>query len=376
MPCTCIAKFLFALNKLAKASGINAMATTRSIYSFSFCAGLTAKSGVCAKQMHTMAYSKKAAWAKNSNPGAGASQPNDSKQTVYSKVTEAIIARLDQGVIPWRQPWQCTAIAPKNAFTHKAYRGINALLLSGFEIPQFVTYHQAKEMGGTVKKGAKSLPVVFWDVIYKAADGSKVDRSAWLTVHRFTGGSTVRFARYYNVFNVKDVDGITVVTPTAPERDLISSISHCDELVSGYATCPAIRTAGSEAYYSPVMDMVTMPKMEHFDSAEFYYAVLFHELVHSTGAANRLNRPGVAQVNTRDKVKYSFEELIAEFGSAFMCASANIDKPQLLENTVSYIQGWRKYLAENPNAVLQAASAASKAANYIMNVVPEPEPAS
>lgn len=266
----------------------------------------------------------------------------------YQVVQDSIITQLDKGIVPWRKEWKNGI--PQNGQSGRVYNGINLLLLStnSFTDPRYLTFNQVVQMGGKVMKGAKSSTVVLWHFAQREENGKK---------------KSIPFLKYYKVFNVEQCENLKLKTLT---RDA-STIPSGEEIISGYLDCPPIKYEGSKACYIPSKDEVLVPKQSVFTSDEAFYQTLFHELIHSTGHSDRLSRKGITEFDAFGTQTYAFEELVSEIGSAFLCAVAQIDND--IPNTAAYIDGWKKYLIDNPKAMIQAASQAQKAADYILTGV-------
>jgi antirestriction protein ArdC len=272
---------------------------------------------------------------------------------VYEIITVKILEALSNGVVPWRKPWKGTG-APKNLISKKAYRGVNVFLLmcQPFNSAWWVTFKQAKDLGGSVRKGEKGTPVVFWTRVPDKRDPE--------------GKKQAFLLRYYTVFNVEQCDGIPVeATATAVED---REHPTCEQIVKGYDPNPCIKHGGDVACYSPRNDTVTMPPKKSFHTPEEYYSTLFHELGHSTGAVNRLNRKGIADFDGRRDHSYAFEELVAECSAAFLAGEAGI-APMTLENSAAYIAHWKKALTDEPRWLVMASAQASKACDLILGRV-------
>jgi antirestriction protein ArdC len=279
---------------------------------------------------------------------------------VYAIVRDRIVKQLEQGVVPWRRPWGGTGSEPKNACSRKAYRGINAFLLSaaGYDSPYWLTYRQAGLWGGHVKQGQHAMPVVFWTV------REKLDADSGETRRQFV-------LRYYSCFNVEQCEGLpdALLATDGPKLDF-RPIERCEAILARLpANQPTIAHGGGRAFYRPSDDSVTMPKRESFASAEDYYAVLFHELTHATGHPSRLNREGITAVAPFGSPVYSREELVAEMGSAFLCGHAGIDVPAIQVNEAAYIANWLRVLKGDARLVVTAAAAAQKAADWLLGSV-------
>lgn len=285
---------------------------------------------------------------------------------IHEKITQKIIEQLESGVIPWRKPWKNIAgINFQNPVSGTVYSGMNVFLLSIFSrhrSPKFVTFKQAKEAGGSVRKGEKGYPITFFKFITKE-DGKWVD-----VQDPEENPDKLPVIRGYTVFNIEQCEGLPEEWYDEPEVELndIQKIDRAEAIAEGYQDGPeVIEELSNRAFYRPATDTVHMPDRGQFDSAEAYYHVLFHELGHSTGHATRLSRDGVTD-SMRDSTQYGEEELIAELTSAYLSGSAGFDQETIPEQA-SYIDNWLKALRSPRNAklVTTAATAASKAARWI-----------
>jgi antirestriction protein ArdC len=281
-----------------------------------------------------------------------------SKTDIYQEVSDAIQAKLDAGVVPWRKPFPGYGVGgslPRNYNSNRPYRGINVFLLafSGYSSPYWLTFKGAKAAGGQVRKGEKSTLVIFWKRIrVDAKDGQKGDKD---------GKVTIPLIRYFRVFNVEQCDGIdpTRGAGEQPEADDFDPIAEAEAIMTGYFErdgAPTLEHRGDVACYIPLMDTVRMPEANRFEQREQYYSTIFHEMTHSTGHEARLARKGVS---------YADEELIAEMGAAMLCGVAGI-APAVLDNAAAYIDGWRKRISDDPKLVVMAGAKAQKAADYIL----------
>jgi antirestriction protein ArdC len=290
----------------------------------------------------------------------GAPERNGS---IYERVTGRILSQLEAGRIPWRETWACGL--PKSLGSGKEYRGVNILLLgcAGYSSRYWVTYREALRLGGHVRKGEKATPVVYWkwrteEDLQKLR--AKTGKEAFAPCVPFVSA----------VFNLDQVEQVT-----RPNDDVAQTPDRPLEIAAGVFDVmpdkPEIKHATTDQpCYMPAADQVLMPHLSQFKSADAYYAVLYHELTHSTGHPKRLHRFDDSQSGQIEK--YSFEELVAEFGSAFLCGFAGIANPETDSLQVGYIQGWMKALQDDSRLVLKAASAAQRAADYIRGkIVPE-----
>ena len=292
-------------------------------------------------------------------------KPHDSGEELYmsfdlyAEVTNQIVAMLDAGVVPWRSPilGRCSAGHPKNLITGYKYRGINVFLLAftaytrGYESSYWLTFNQAAQRGGSIKKGEKSSMVVFW--------------KQYETEDQQTGEpKTVPLLRYFNVFNICQVNGITAPDAVILKRTNFTPIESAEAIVTDYAGGPAIEHGGSQAFYRPASDVVRMPEPTRFTSGGEYYSTLFHELAHSTGHSSRLNRGLDSNPKPFGTPDYGREELVAEMASAFICGEVGIH-PNVIENQAAYIGGWLRQLKMDKKIVIAAAGAAQKAVDWI-----------
>lgn len=271
----------------------------------------------------------------------------------YKKITEIIINNLEQGDIVWRKPWKNSRLA-ENLSNGHVYRGMNQLLLLTlpYESRYFVTYKQAQELGGHVKKGEKGHKIIFWKLITVKEENQQEEEEQ----------KEVPLMKFYTIFNIEQCEGIE-----EPQKEKVkhNPIKKCDEIIEGYKNKPKVQNKGDRAYYNPVKDFVNVPKLKQFETVEDYYSVIFHELVHSTGHQNRLNRfenPNTVFASE----EYSKEELVAELGACFLSGQAEIEQ-KIIENSSAYIQGWIKALEEDPTLIVSAAQKAQKAVDYILN---------
>jgi antirestriction protein ArdC len=284
---------------------------------------------------------------------AGQSKRNQ----VYEIVTQRLIEALEQGTVPWRQPWK-RADMPRNLVTKQPYRGSNvfALLFQGYRSPFWCTFKQALALGGHVKKGEKGTPIVFWRWIteQKQADGTvaKLERA-------------IPHVRYYTVFNVEQCQNLTVpVAADAPKG--FDPIAAAEQLVADMPQRPKMVEGGEIAAYAPARDVVMMPARDRFYSAAGYYGTLFHELTHSTAHESRLARKASLKEWTPfGSPAYSQEELVAEMGASFLLASCDLVSEQTIEHSAAYLENWLKALKADPAMLLFAGAQAQKAADFI-----------
>ena len=284
---------------------------------------------------------------------------------VYEIITEKILGLLESGTVPWRMPWKAGNDSPINYVSGRAYRGINPWLLNaaaierGFNSNLWLTAKQIFNLKGHFKDGESKqyTIVVFWKLFEKKKEDSEEDSKV---------KQVLPVLRYFRVYNIDQADGIGSDELAVLDEQPFHAIPLCESIVEGYANCPEIQLAGDQAFYQPGTDTVQIPPPNHFETPEGFYSTLFHELTHSSGHKSRLNRKGVGGgFHFFGDEVYSREELVAEFGSSFLCARAGIE-PSVLENQAAYIHGWRKSLKKDPRALVVAAGQAQKAAEHIL----------
>lgn len=275
----------------------------------------------------------------------------------FEIITQKLIEKMEAGVIPWESPTLGRAGWPENFATRRRYRGLNALVLgmAEYQSPQFLTFLQAKELGGHVRKGEHGLPVL------KVGDARKTDAEGRPnpTEPRRT------FFKVYTVFNVAQCDGIEAPAPE-PRQPLTEdeATANATKIVANMPNRPLIvHGCYHTPCYVPAADTVHLPAVETFRTMHRYCKTRFHELAHATGHQNRLARPGITE--DRSQQRYSLEELTAEMTAAFLCAQAGIT--DTLDNSAAYLAGWLEVLKGDGRAWLaKAASDAQRAADYIL----------
>jgi antirestriction protein ArdC len=293
------------------------------------------------------------------------------QQDIYEQVTNRIIAQLEQGVVPWKSPYFSKVGFPRNFSTGKKYQGINVFLLASlrFTSPYFLTYIQAKELGGNVRKGEHGSFVIKYGTYTKEIEGSSQPEQS--EEHR-------KYLKAYTVFHASQIEGITF-----PQSDGVSALPATERgdraraLVAGMPNPPRFAEGSAVPCYRRKSDSVNMPDRRFFTTEEAYYSTLFHELAHSTGHESRLSRKSLLENKGIDaegeaRKTYAEEELVAEMGASFLCAHAGIAEAEF-ENSAAYLQGWIDALKSKDAKgwIIRAASQAQKAADYILNVQPE-----
>lgn len=296
---------------------------------------------------------------------------------VHEQVTARILERLEQGTVPWQSSSIARVGMPRNFSTGKAYSGINVFLLgmAEFQSPYFLTFLQAKELGGCVRKGEKGFPVV------KAGTWEPKEDSASHAPERGDDEGEShqrRFLRMYTVFNSCQIDGIEFPEPPKCEEYTESQQAEAARLMVEEMPNPPAIFEGRKAtpHYVPDEDTVEMPSRKTFRAEWRFYKTLFHELAHSTGHASRLNRRtlvenrGMFAAGTEGRKTYCEEELVAEMTAAFLAAHAGIVEDGF-ENSAAYLKGWMDVLQvkDHKTWLVRAASEAQKAVDYVLGVV-------
>jgi antirestriction protein ArdC len=279
------------------------------------------------------------------------------KRDLYGEVTARIIAELEAGASPWVKPWSATpgANTPCNAVSNRPYSGCNVVLLwmaraAGYGTPRFLTFKQALELGGNVRKGEHGTKVYFVKQLQFRAQGADDNAATRL----------VPMMRAYTVFNVDQCENLPdSITAGKPMR--VRNPDTRDELADGFlqSTGADIREGHGEACYVPSRDFISMPAFAGFRGADHFYNVAFHELAHWTGHKARLDRDLKNRFGSRH---YAAEELIAELGAAFLCAEFGFDGDV---RNAGYIATWIELLKTDKRAFFTACSQASKAADYL-----------
>lgn len=276
----------------------------------------------------------------------------------YEEILTRITADLEKGIVPWEKPWCLRGEGIVSHSTGHGYSLLNCMLLD--RPGEYLTFAQAKKEGGMVKKGAKSSAIFFYRqiAIRKDEDGKEPEEP-----------KTVPYLEKFRVFHIDDCEGIEPKYADrwkdVKETRENGSDEDAERVARGYMEREGIRIfhGGDRACYSPATDSVTLPKAGHFADDASYYATLFHELGHSTGAPERLDRK---IRNTFGNSLYAREELVAEICSAFVTGRLGLDTGRTRRNAAAYIQDWKRKLSDDPAAIVWAASRAEKAANLIL----------
>jgi antirestriction protein ArdC len=299
--------------------------------------------------------------ARTTTSRSGANRPGGDRTTLYQEITDKIIAELEAGRVPWVQPWssaQAPLDMPHNAASRHRYSGINIVILwdavvrRGFTTNAFLTFRQALGLGGCVRKGEHGVTVVY--------------------AHRFTPGEerrradaedrkpgSIPFLKRFTVFSTDQCEGlppdVALPSPPVPEGLILPEVQ---ALIA--ASGADFRIGGDQAFYSPSHDYVQVPRPDAYYEPVNWHRTALHEMTHWVGGASRLNRD---QSGRFGSVEYGREELVAEMGAAFVCATLGI-APTVRH--ADYLGSWLAIIREDNRAIVRAASAASKAADYLL----------
>ena len=297
-------------------------------------------------------------------------QPNASqsvRRDLYQHVTNSILEDLERGVRPWLKPWSVShvggSILPRR---HNGipYQGVNVLLLwseamaRGYTATTWMTYRrQALELDGYVRKGEAGTLVVFADRITRKEDGDNGE-----SVER-----SIPYLKSYTVFNVEQIDGLPpqyLAQPSAP-TPVETRHAQAEDFIA--ATRAVVRFGGDRAFYAPAFDVIQLPPLPAFRDTESYYSTALHELTHWTGHPFRCARK--LNGHRFGSESYAFEELVAELGSAFLCAELGI-MPEVRDDHAAYLASWLAVLKHDKRAIFRAASQAQRAADHLRGLQP------
>ena len=294
------------------------------------------------------------------------------KFDAYQMVTDRIVELLEQGIKPWAKPWSSAMTCAWSGNDGRVYSLLNQMLLADPEKKyqsmqewlddisgEWVTFKQAQDRGGCVRKGEHGRKVVFFKMIEKPKAGSttgEVESFPYLTA--------------YTVFKVSQCDGISQKFHVDSDKVYdFQQDATADDIIDDYLKREGItynQVRGNKAYYSPPLDLIVTPLPEQFENNAEFYSTIFHEMTHSTGHKDRLNR-----INTSaafGECDYSKEELIAEIGSASILATLGIENPDSFNNSVAYINNWLRALKNDKKLIVSASAAAEKAIRRILNI--------
>lgn len=288
------------------------------------------------------------------------------RNNIYQMVTDRVIEQLKKGIIPWHRPWTGTA-GTINYVTRKPYSLLNQMLL-GRE-GEWITFKQLKQLGGSIKKGAKAGLVAFYGkYTYTKEETEEKEDGEEATVAK---EYTIPVLRYYKVFHISDCKGIESKMESKPVTVASEPIERAEEIINSYVERQeGLKFKNDEpsnrAFYRPSDDLVVVPMLSQYSVTEEYYSTVFHEFTHSTMTESRCNRKKGNKMTAYGSADYSREELVAELGSTMLCTIAELNSEKAFKNSVAYIQGWLQALANDNKMIVWAASRAERAARYII----------
>lgn len=304
----------------------------------------------------------------------------NTKVSIEEKITELFVNGLEKGIVAWQKPWVTTAIG--NVSTGNSYTGSNRFWASLHAQMYGVQSHYTTILAAATKLGYKSKGQGWVDSkgnavpfpIKKGAKGLHLIRVVQITKEsKDKDGNVIldsegKPKKYtfptitgFVAFSVDHI--VWDLSKYIPKENNNSILIEGEQIVEKYEKCPAIKTSDS-AFYSPSLDYIGMPSIGQFKESAGYYRTLFHELIHSTGSSDRLNREGVANFDRFGSHQYSFEELVAEIGSGMLCEISGV--PMDVQNSQAYLNGWISKLKSEPKWIIKAASEARKAVEFIL----------
>lgn len=291
------------------------------------------------------------------------------KRDFRQEATDLIVDMLEKGTAPWQRPWDKNTAAqqlqmPHNGATGRAYTGGNALYLmakgmqQGYEDPRWMTYEQANSKGWQVRKGEKATHVEFWQ--FDKTEKVKDPTTGQVREQRVKLDRPIQ--RLYAVFNAKQIDGVPALAPQ--QREEWQAIEAAERALKNSGA--KITHKGTEAFYQPSSDKITMPPKKAFPDQAAYYGTALHELAHWTGHESRLNRDGITGGHAFGSEGYAREELRAEMASVFMQAELGV--PHDINRHASYVDSWITGLKKDKNELFRAAKDAGQAADYVLDL--------
>lgn len=291
---------------------------------------------------------------------------NAQRADIYQEVTDQIVSLLESGRRPWSPSWASGAASLPQRHGGEAYQGINILLLwsqamrRGYRNPTWMTFKQALELGGCVRKGERGSMVVY--------AGSLTPKECESGTAEAEGERRIPFLKRYTVFNVEQIEGLPEGKYPTPEPVIQNRDERDADLDRAFAAYGvAIREQDGGAYYESSADRITMPLFESFTSGNAFYATLAHEGIHASGHRSRLDRETLHKYGESTAIRAK-EELVAEIGAAFLCAALGME-PTEREDHAAYVEHWLGALRNDKRAIFQAATAAQAASNFILSAM-------
>ena len=332
------------------------------------------------------------------NHNDGDSKPQT--QLAIEKFAEMMIARMEEmKESHWKKGWidgYGSYGLPQNIVSGTLNGGNSFFLqldtaMHGYKMPLYMTFLQAQNMGLRINKGAESMPVIFWDLVYKDQNGKRIDKDTLdaMTREERKALDATPILRVYKEFNV-DQTNLAEVNPQkyeqlqqrfmAPEmrddKGMYVNAAIDRMLQRQEWVCPVqYDQLATGASFSPSLDRIVIPMKSQFNISSTpeevykdgmeYYSTFLHEATHSTGTPERLNRVKGKQFGD---TQYGHEEYVAEMTAAVVGNSLGFDK-RILDNNTAYIQGWIQNLRENPKVILGILSDVNKASNMLLEKI-------
>ena len=307
---------------------------------------------------------------------------NKERGDFYKEVTNKIIAALENNTRPWVQPWDGGILPIPMRHNNRLYQGINTLILwqaaseGGYNSPYWMTFKQAKLLGGNIRKGEKAATIFYASSCTlgnnEEEDKQKERSGQNLALNQEQKSIYKKFMKSYKVFNANQIDGLQEkyykVLSTENNTKELEKLPRLEEFVKN--TKANIKHGGIRAYYREESDHIQMPEMKLFKNSNAYYSTLCHELTHWSGSKERLNR-NLGGKRFGDN-GYAMEELVAELGAVFLCSLLGIN-PDAREDHAPYIASWLKVLKSDKRAIFNAASLAQSASNYLLELNKTPK---
>ena len=296
---------------------------------------------------------------------------------IYAEISNRIIDQMEQGTIPWQKPWVASGSCVSYA-TGKPYSLLNQMLLG--RPGEYATFKQIQQAGGYVKKGQKASIVVFWKWLEQedeetgdregaqatSGEDTTVPQPRSCDAKRGSRRKEIPFLRYYNVFHIDQCEGLKP-RHVEPLPQTANADQKAENIICGYLRTSGVKLnheAGDRAFYRPSTDAITLPLLAQFKETAEYYSTAFHELVHSTGHAKRLNRiAGTAYFGSE---AYSKEELVAEIGASALVNASGLETAESFRNNSAYVQNWLQVLKSDKRFIVSASGKAEKAVALIL----------
>ena len=279
-----------------------------------------------------------------------------SKKDIYQEITNQIISDLEKGTPVWEKPWEKGFMGfPVNVFSNSFYSGINTVILwhrqsqLGADSSQWLTFRQAQELGGHIKKGEKATCIIFYKKI--TVEDKKTEEE-----------KTIPMLKAYPAFNLSQCEGLDHLKKAPVEKDQVFKDEEQAEELIKVSKAKVVMAAFDTACYQPKEDKILIPKKSQFKTEKGFYSTMFHELSHWTGHKSRLKRKVENRFGSKD---YAFEELVAEISASFLCCHLGFHYET---RHSAYVKSWIEVLKEDKRAIFRASSLAQKATDFILNV--------